>query len=379
MGVQRGPSMGGRRDTPFDMSLNPGTGGGTWRSRRVLLGPCCHGWAGQTEMVHIVNGLSTSSLRPWLFTQAERVGPAAVRRLVTVAPGMCGSLKALAVCAGDWTWETVGAVCGLDVPNACDTDGRPSYLAFYYVRISSGSVQVRQFTFGDRLEVQSRVFEAGPLSVLTVHRIRRVSELDPESSELFGVEEAFLRPRADCVYIENFNVWLGRGAAGGNVGLVYVPPVGFTQAQLPRVPSWYSPRAVCAAARYAQVLPDPAADGWEPAGPEVRVEHAVDVVDDVNGVGLLYFASFFSIAERVQLRRWRSLGRSSSSFLDRRVEDFRICYLGNADLDSTLSLRLGTTRHPSDLAREKSDLVVLDVSTDRVIAVVSSRYRASGC
>lgn len=374
------PGMSGKRDTGFAWSLNPG---GQAEVHVVAAGrlsePCCHGWGGQTETrVRIVIGLSTPSIRPWLFTQAERVGPAAVRRLVTVAPGMCGSLKALAACAGDWTWETVGAVCGLDVP-ASDAGGEPSYLAFYYVRITSDSVQPRRFTFGDRLEVQSQVFEAGPLSVVTVHRIRRVSELDPESSELFGVEEAFLRPRADCVYVENLNVWLGRGAGGGNVGLVYSPPAGFAQARLPRVPSWYSPRAVCATARYTQVLPDPATGSWEQAGPDVAVEHAVDLVDDVNGVGLLYFASFFSIAERVQLRHWRSLGRSSSSFLDRRVENFRICYLGNADLDSTLSLRLRTTRHPFDLTREKSDPLIRDVSTDRVVAVVSSRYRTSGC
>ncbi|MFG2231418.1 hypothetical protein ACGFNX_15650 [Streptomyces sp. NPDC048723] len=134
------------------------------------------------------------------------------------------------------------------------------------------------------LEVQSQVFDAGPLSVLTVHRIRPVTELDPEVSEPFGAQEAFASPRADCIYVENLNVWLSRGAAGGNVGLVYSPPVGFGQGALPRVPSWYSPRAVCSAARCAQVLPDPATDHWEPAGPEVTVDHAVDLVDDVNGL-----------------------------------------------------------------------------------------------
>lgn len=146
--------------------------------------------------------------------------------------------------------------------------------------------------FGVRLEVQSQVFDAGPLSVLTVHRIRPVTELDPE------------------------------------VG--------------------------------------------EPTGPEVTVEHDVDLVDDVNGAGLLYFASFLSVVERVQLRRWRSLGRSGRSFLERRVSSFRICYLGNADLDTTLSIQLRTSSDPRDATWEKSDLQVRDVCTNRTVAVVSA-------
>ncbi|MFI5617895.1 LnmK family bifunctional acyltransferase/decarboxylase [Streptomyces sp. NPDC051567] len=310
-------------------------------------------------------------------TYIERTGPASVRRLVTVTPGTCGSLKALAACAGDWTWETVGAVCGLDVFSARDEQGTPSYLAFYYARMLACGLQPRQLTFGDRLEVCSRVFDAGPLSVLTVHRMRRVTAPpeDPGAGEPFDAAEAFVNPRPDCLYVENLNVWLSRSAGGGNVGLVRSPPVGFTAALLPKVPPAHSPRALCGAARYARVLPDPARDGWVRVCPDLVVDHAVDLIDDVNGVGLLYFASFFSIAERAQVSRWRSLGRSGRSFLDRRVEDFRICYLGNADLDATLSLRLRTSRHPHDPAQEKSDLVVRDASTDRTVAVASSRYR----
>ncbi|MEV6048347.1 LnmK family bifunctional acyltransferase/decarboxylase [Streptomyces xanthochromogenes] len=319
--------------------------------------------------------LSAWSVSPLVLAPLELTGPASVRRLVTVTPGMCGSLKTLAATAGDWTWETVSAVCGLDVFNARDFGGAPAYLAFYYSRIVSRDVQPRQLTFGDRIEVQSQVFDAGSLSVLTVHRIRHVATAFGAEAVPFDATEAFVNPRPDCLYVENFNVWLSRRAGGGNTGLVYAPPVGFTQAPLPKLPPSYSPRASCASARYAQVLPDPGRESWVRVCPDLVVDHPVDLVDDVNGVGLLYFASFFSVAERLQLRRWRALGRSGSAFLDRRIGDFRICYLGNADIDATLSLRLRTSRDPLDPEQEKSDLLVRDVSTDRTIAVASSRYQ----
>lgn len=317
---------------------------------------------------------------PLPFGLVERTGPASLRRLMTVRPGMCGSLQALVACVGDWTWETVGAVCELDVFNARDVCGTPSYLAFYYYRIASGGgFQLKQLTFGDRLEVQSQVFDAGLLSVLTVHRLRRITDsADEDSGEPFDAAEFYTRPRADCVYVETHNVWVSRGNGRSNVGLVHSPPVGFDRACLPLLPGAYSPRALCSAARSSHVFPDPARDNWPRSGPDLAIDQAVDPIHDINGVGLLYFASFFSIAERAQLQRWRTLGRSDRSFLARTVQDARICYLGNADLDATLSLRLRTSHNPDDPAEEKTDLVVHDVSTDRTIAVATSRHRICG-
>ncbi|WP_051969188.1 biosynthesis cluster domain-containing protein [Kitasatospora azatica] len=314
---------------------------------------------------------------PLVLAQVERTGPASVRRLVTVRPGMCGSLQALAACVGDWTWETVSTVCGFDVFRARDPRGTPSYLAFYYYRIASGGdLHPRRLSFGDRLEVQSLVFDAGRLSVLTVHRLRLVADSDgPDNSEPFDLAELRTKPRPDCLYIENLNVWVARGDARSNVGLVHAPPTGFAQARLPRLPDEYSPRALCTAARSAHDFPDPARDGWPRSGPDLIVDHAVDPVHDINGVGLLYFASFFSIVERAQLQRWRSLGRSDRSFLDRAVLDTRICYLGNADLDATLRLRLRSSVNPDDPAEEATDVAVHDLATDRTIVVARSLDR----
>jgi probable biosynthetic protein (TIGR04098 family) len=319
-----------------------------------------------------------ASPRPFSFTRVERMGPAALRRLVTVEPGMCGPTQALVACVGDWTWETVSDACGLDVFNARDAQGRPAYLSFYYYRITSGgSFHPKQLTFGDRLEVQSRVFDAGRRSVLTVHRLRHITEFaDGDGTEPFGVSEAYTQHRDDCLYVENLNVWVSRGGAHTNVGLVHSPPVGFDNTVLPKLPEGYSPRFLCSQVRTRHAFPDPGTDPWPRSGPDYVVERAVDITHDVNGVGLLYFASFFAIAERAQLDQWCSLGRSGRSFLNRIIRDARICYLGNADLDTTLRLRLRSVQHPQDPAEEKTDIVIHDISTDRTIAVAAFRHRS---
>ncbi|MFD7501462.1 LnmK family bifunctional acyltransferase/decarboxylase [Streptomyces sp. NPDC059850] len=297
---------------------------------------------------------------------------------MTVEPGMCGPTKAFAACVGDWTWESVSDACGFDVFNARDDQGRPTYLSFYYYRITSGgSFNLKQLTFGDRLEVQSQVFNTGRRSVLTVHRLRRIT--GPEDDYViapFEVSEAYTRHREDCIYVENLNVWVSRRGTQTNVGLAHSPPVGFDNTVLPTLPDAYSPRFLCNQARSQHVFPDPVTDSWPRRGPDFAVEYPIDITLDVNGAGLLYFASFFSIAEHAQLKQWRSLGRSDRAFLDRVIRDARICYLGNADLDTTLRLRLRSVHHPQDPAEEKTDIVIDDLSTDRTIAVAAFRYRS---
>ncbi|MBL1115340.1 biosynthesis cluster domain-containing protein [Streptomyces sp. 110] len=316
--------------------------------------------------------------QPFNFTQVHRMGPAALRRLVTVGPGMCGPTKAFASCVGDWTWESVSDACGIDVFNARDDRGRPTYLSFYYYRITSGdSFHLKQLTFGDRLEVQTQVFDAGRRAVLTMHRLRRITgSEDDHVITPFEVSEAYTRHREDCIYVENLNMWVSRGGTHTNVGLVRSPPIGFDNTVLPTLPDEYSPRFLCSQARTQHVFPDPVTDSWSARGSHFVVEYPVNITLDVNGAGLLYFASFFSIAEHAQLEQWRALGRSDQAFLDRVIRDTRICYLGNADIDTTLRLRLHSVYNPQDPAEEKTNIVIDDLSTDRTIAVAASRHRS---
>ncbi|MEU2246394.1 LnmK family bifunctional acyltransferase/decarboxylase [Streptomyces sp. NPDC019224] len=317
------------------------------------------------------------------FARTERTGPATVRREVTVQPGMCGPNALLIGRIGDWTWETVSEICGTDVFNARDPQGRATYLSFYYYRVRSGGrlLHPRAISFGDRLEVISRVFGYGSESVLTLHRIRRIGsgpgshDAEVFAEDSFEPEEFYERPRPDCLYVENFNRWVARGRADSNVGLVRASPADFHHTQLPRLPDAYSPRLACNGARSRHRFLDPLTAGYVPLGEEFTTEHRVDVSSDVNGVGLLYFASYFAIADGALLQLWRSLGRSDRSFLDRTLADSRVCYLGNADVDSTLRLRARPWHRSGDPTEELVELVVEDLATDRTLAVCSFEIR----
>ena len=306
----------------------------------------------------------------------ERTGSASLRRQLTVQPGMCGPTQSLAACVGDWTWETVSTVCELDVFTARDAAGAPAYLSFFYFRIvSGGGLHPKQLGFGDKLVVDSQVFDAGRRSVLTVHRLRRIDgAFDDGDDGPFDATELYTRPRPDCLYFENLNVWVSRGDVDSNVGLVRSAPVGFEIRNLPTLPPEYSPRALCNQARLLNAFPEPGTSGWLRACPDLSVDYAVDLARDVNGVGLLYFASFFSIIERALSQQWRDCGRSAGSFLGRTIHDARVYFAGNADLDATLRLNLRARHDPGDPAKEKVDVLVRDLSTDRAIAFAAFRH-----
>jgi len=92
----------------------------------------------------------------------ETVGTSSVYRRLTVKPAMSGHNSLFVGQIGDWTWDTVAALCGTNVFNAANASGAPTYLAFYYFHLrSSPTIHVTGLTFGDRLEVSSSLFNFG--------------------------------------------------------------------------------------------------------------------------------------------------------------------------------------------------------------------------
>jgi probable biosynthetic protein (TIGR04098 family) len=289
-------------------------------------------------------------------------------RSVTVRPGMCGPGSLFVGQLGDWTWETVSAQCDTDVFAARDADGNPTYLAFYYFRVrGSRALHPGALTFGDRLTVTSGCYDQGTESVLTLHRIDRAGA--PEAERPLDLHEFYEQPRDGSLYVENFNRWVTRSAPGSNEGLVKSSPPGFRNDGLPRLPAAYSPRAVYREARTAHTFRDLAEPGFRLLEETVEVEHPVDIVRDVNGVGLLYFASYFSMVDKAALALWHRLGRSDRAFLRRIVVDQQMCYLGNADLDSVLILSARVRAGTAEPGEELVDVVIRDRDSGRVIAV----------
>ncbi|MEU1725614.1 LnmK family bifunctional acyltransferase/decarboxylase [Nonomuraea sp. NPDC005692] len=299
----------------------------------------------------------------------NRIDDSTVTRTELVKPGMCGPSSLFMGEVGDWTWDTVSALCGTNAFDARNAAGDPTYLSFYYFHVrGSRDLHVNALTFGDELAVTSRLFGFGSESVLALHRIGRggggTDELDPDRFYAFD--------DPGCIYVETFNRWISRSAPGSNEGLVKSSPVDFRHEHLPTLPGAYSPRKIYGHARSTGTFL-----ARKPDDPVTfTADYPVEPSRDLNGVGLLYFASYFAIVDWVLLRFWRSRGIGVADFLRRVVLDQRLCYLGNANADSVLRVSLECWPAPEDENEEIVNLVMED--RGRTIAVSTLRVLRRG-
>jgi probable biosynthetic protein (TIGR04098 family) len=299
----------------------------------------------------------------------EAVPPSSVYRRVTVRPAMSGHNSLFIGQIGDWTWDTVTQLCGTDVFNALNASGAPTYLAFYYIHIrSSPLMHATSLTFGDRLEVVSTLFDFGSESILTLHRINKeAGDRAPETP--VDLKEFYESPRGDCLYVETFNRWIARTRQNSNQDLVKSSPVDFRHSHLGSLPEHYSPRLICGRARANNTFHDPQSPDYVSVGKDFLTEYSIDITRDINGVGLVYFASYFSIIDGAVLKLWKHLGRGAQSFLNRVVLDHKVCYFRNSEVDSVLSITLKLWRKTSDPRHEVYNTVIQERETAQVIAV----------
>ncbi|MFF3374033.1 LnmK family bifunctional acyltransferase/decarboxylase [Streptomyces sp. NPDC002680] len=165
-----------------------------------------------------------------------------------------------------------------------------------------------------------------------------------------------------------------RSREGGNTGLVSASPVGFTHDQLPLLPREFSPRAITSSARRAgSLLVDGRQDTRTAASPPYTTDHRIDPVRDLNGVGLVYFAAYFSIIDAAVLAYWRHLGRSDEEFLRRLVIDQKLCYFGNADTGTTVTLTVRAYVPSGGVGDEVLDISAHDRADGRLLAVCAIR------
>lgn len=294
---------------------------------------------------------------------------ASLSRRVTVSPGMCSGGSLIFGRIGDWTWEAVAAASGANVHAARTAEGQPVYLSFYYYRVRGGrAVHPHGLAFGDELRVDSRVFQFGSQSALTLHRVAPAG-LGLSDGPLRPAE-VYDEPHPDCLYVENVNRWVARTRPGSNQGLAEVAPPDFAYADLPRLPGHYSPRAFVGRARQAGSFhstdPLPVADA-----PVHTVEYALDVTRDLNGAGLVYFAAYFSIFDTALLSLWRSLGRSDEGFLRRKVVDQKLGFFGNADPGAVFTITVRRRRGESGSGTEVADMAMRHAESGQLLAVTS--------
>lgn len=306
-----------------------------------------------------------------LASQATATGDG-LSRIVTVTPGMCGGNLFISR-AGDWTWEAVGAACDMDVLTARTAEGRPAYLSFYYNRVRGSDLRPDAMTFGDRLTVTSRVFGLGGRSVITLHRL---SAPDGPAADLpLEPAEVYEAPDPGCLYVETVNRWISRTRDGSNEDLAETAPVGFRSGHLSSLPAHYSPRAAARTARKQGVFDEQELAGYTRGAPDFRMSYALSPVRDLNGVGLVYFASYYAIVDTALLHLAERLGRDATAFLRRSTTDHRLGFFGNADPDARLAIGVRLWRAEHDPHDEIADVTIRDEHAGRLIAVARIRMR----
>ncbi|MFD4371337.1 LnmK family bifunctional acyltransferase/decarboxylase [Streptomyces sp. NPDC058486] len=293
-----------------------------------------------------------------------------VSRHVVVAPGMCSGGSLVFGQIGDWTWEVVSASCRINVHAARTAEGDPAYLSFYYFHVRGGDVvHPHGLTFGDELRVDSRSFRFGGQSVITLHRLAPAGLELPDGP--LDPAEVYEHPHPQCLYAENFNRWIARTTAGSNQGLAQVTPPDFAYQELPPLPNAYSPRSLVGRARATGSFHPEGPPGFHEAGKPETYAYTLDVVRDLNGAGLMYFASYFAVFDTMLLRLWRSLGRTDEEFLRRKVTDQKIGYFGNADPGTVFEVTVRRWRSTRSPQTEVADMALRDTATGQLIAVTA--------
>lgn len=292
-----------------------------------------------------------------------------VHRRVTLTPASCGHNCLFLAQVADWTWDTVSTTCGTDMYREKNGNGLPTYLSFFYLRISGGpGMQMHGFTFGDVLDVVTTAFNFGTESMLTLHRVSRASEdgAPPRPVDPF---EFYEHRDKDCMYVESLNRWIVRSRPESNEALMRSSPEGIATRHLPALPDRYSPRRSYDFARKAETFHDVASPDYELIVDDYTVDYAIDAARDLNGVGLVFFAAFASILDSSLLKLWKHMGRDVPTFLSRVVSDRRICYTANADIDSTLRITFRVWRRRDDPREEVFNVVMRDSARDRLVLV----------
>ncbi|HEX8617220.1 MAG TPA: LnmK family bifunctional acyltransferase/decarboxylase [Thermoanaerobaculia bacterium] len=298
-----------------------------------------------------------------------------LHRRLTLTPAMCGHNSLFLAQVADWTWGTVSTVCGTEMYQEKNESGMPTYLSFFYLRISGGpAMQMHHLTFGDELDVVTTAFNFGSESILTLHRVSRASAATAAPRAVDPYE--FYERREDgCLYVESLNRWITRSRPG-NEALVKSSPKGIVTRHLPVLPDQYSPRVVYDRARKVETFHDVHSPEHELLVEEYVLDYTIDAARDLNGVGLVFFASFASIVDSALLKLWKHLGRDVDSFVNRVVRDRQICYVANTEVDTTLRLEIRVWRRRDDSREETFNVVMRDVARQRLVLVSTLQIRS---
>jgi epothilone synthetase B len=289
-------------------------------------------------------------------------------RSLTVPLSMSGPESRWIAAVGDWSWDFVNRHCGVNVFHARNSEGKPSYLAFCYIRmLGSHSFPCNAIPLGAELDLTSTGFRGSSESLSVVHQIRRK---DAPFTSRPSYDDLLSAPDESSLHIETFNRWLVRSQEHDNADLSRSAPPEFRNEHLPPIPDALHPwrRYRPALDRLSFHCDD---DPWEEAAPPAAQPYLVDPDRDLNGVSLLYFATYFDLFQVGARDAAIRAGLSPVMFRQRAVLEQEVVYAGNANAGEQLEILSRARRHGASGAT-LIDVVVKRV-TGEIVAVSTER------
>ncbi|WP_246668907.1 Pnap_2097 family protein [Ancylobacter sp. TS-1] len=223
---------------------------------------------------------------------------------------------------GDRHWMLLARMAGRDVPDFRDADGAPVYAAF-------SALSIRDAEFGglgenDRLTIRS-----------SIARVSRTQCASHHALSLAG------RPVGS---VELVSAFVRRAPGGGNHTVARVALEGFPPPDAPAQDGLAGLAAALRAGRRTDHLGFDLRPGGSAGGP-AAIEIDLCPVQDFNGAGFLYFASFVAFVDRAE---WHFDGRRAARPATRRRDVF---FSGNIDPGERLIVRwLAARREDGTLA-----------------------------
>ncbi|BBM81666.1 non-ribosomal peptide synthetase [Candidatus Uabimicrobium amorphum] len=287
-----------------------------------------------------------------------------VLRREVVTLGMCGENSLFAGRVGDWTWDVVARLCQVNPYNAKNERGAPTYLSFCYYHIQGNpSVHLRSFGIGSEIEVTSSSYKCDPVSLHTIHRIC----CDATNGESVTMEEIHNHPRENCLYVENYNRWISRVHVEDNEELSKMQPQDYKYEHLPQMTEEHAPWKVYRKAITHKTFFEEQQD--YDFVQEHFFTYQINITRDINGVGLLYFATYFTIFDEAILQLWLSMGGEKHNFMEKKVTDQKICYLGNCNYNTNLTIQSRAWKKGNEYV---FNAVVCRENDGKAIAVITS-------
>ena len=289
-----------------------------------------------------------------------------ILRKEVVTLGMCGENSLFAGRIGDWTWDTVAQLCEVNPYNAKNEKSEPTYLSFCYYHIQGNNLtHLRSFGIGSEIEVVSSTYKCDPVPLHTVHRICR--SRDVTNSKQVAMKEVYNNPQQHCLYVENYNRWISRVDLGDNEELSKMQPVEYKHEHLPQIPEEYAPWKVYRKAITNKTFFEKYKD-YDLVQRHTST-YEINITRDINGVGLLYFATYFTIFDEAILQLWLSMGGEKHSFMEKKVVDQKICYLGNCNYNNNLTIQSNVWRKDGEYV---FNAVICRENDGETIAVITS-------